>query len=88
MQRTVKSTVFTYAKNELTEKGEIRATLATIEVAETDEKKALKKAVKAVGMFQPLKVETHEELYILDDEIFFKYAVKASEAKEAEKAGE
>lgn len=77
MQRTVKSTKFTYAVNTINEKGEITATLATVEIAETDTKKALKKAFKLVGTpFTPLKTETVETLYKLDDEIFFKYAVK------------
>ena len=75
MQRTVKMTKFTYAVNELNEKGELSAKLATIEVAENDIKKALKKAFKEVGPFTPLKTETTEKLYKLDDEIFFKYAV-------------
>ena len=77
MQRTVKATKFTYAVNEINEKGELTAKIATVEVPETDNKKALKKAFKEVGPFTPLKVETTETLYILDDEIFFKYAVKA-----------
>lgn len=34
----------------------------------------MKKAFKEVGVFKPLKVETVERLYQLDDEIFFKYA--------------
>ena len=77
MQRTVKSTKFTYAVNELHENGEISTKLENIEIAEKDQKKALKQAFKKVGTFAPLKVETTEALYILDDEIFFKYAVKA-----------
>lgn len=84
MQRTVKTTVFTYAKTTLTEKGEIKAELAKIEVAETDEKKALKKAVKEIGLFQPLKTETKETLYVLDDEIFFKYAKPVTDEEKKE----
>lgn len=75
MQRTVKMTKFTYAVNELSEKGELTARLETIEVAETDPRKALKKAFKEVGAFTPLKTETSEKLYKLDDDIFFKYAI-------------
>lgn len=74
MQRTVKATKFTYAVNELNEKGELTAKIATVEIPETDTKKALKKAFKEVGTFAPLKTETTETLYVLDDEIFFKYA--------------
>ncbi len=82
MQRTVKATKFTYAVNEINEKGELTAKIATVEVPETDPKKALKKAFKEVGTFAPLKTETTETLYILDDEIFFKYAVKAEPKNE------
>lgn len=76
MQRTVKMTKFTYAVNELNEKGELTAKLATVEVAETNVKKALKKAFAKVGVFAPLKTETTEALYKLDDEVFFKYATR------------
>lgn len=83
MQRTVKATKFTYAKTTINEDGQISAELATIEVPETDHKKALKKAFKEVGTFAPLKTETTETLYILDDDIFFKYAVKAEPKEKA-----
>lgn len=76
MQRTVKATKFTYASAELHEDGTFSTELRTVEVPETDEKKALKAAFKKVGTFAPLKTETTETLYKLDDEIFFKYAVK------------
>ena len=74
MQRTVKSTLLTYAVNELDEQGNISARVATVEVAETDPAKALKKAFKAVGFFTPLKSEIRERRWVMDDEIFFKYA--------------
>ena len=73
MQRTVKSMVFTYAKSTI-EDGQLKSELAKVEVVETDERKAYKKAVKIVGNFAPLKVEIRERLYKLDDDIFFKYA--------------
>ncbi len=75
MQRTVKQTRYTYAKTELNENNELFATLETVTVNETEPKKALKMAFAQVGTFAPLKVETTETLYKLDDEIFFKYAV-------------
>lgn len=87
MQRTVKNTVFTYAVNEIDKDGKISARIEKIEIPETDEKKALKMAFKKVGFFAPLKVEVNEKLYILDDEIFFKYATVA-EPKDKEKTGE
>ena len=74
MQRTVRTTLFTYAVNELDEQGNITAKVATVEVAETDPTKALKKAFKAVGFFTPLKSEIRERLWVMDDDIFFKYA--------------
>lgn len=85
MQRTVYSTKFTYVKNTLTDDGQIKSELATHIVHETDEKKALKKAVKEIGMFAPIKSEKVSDLYILDDEIFFKYATIKEDATEKEK---
>ena len=85
MQRTVYSTKFTYVKNTLTEDGQIKSELATHIVHETDEKRALKKAVKEIGMFAPIKTEKVSELYVLDDEIFFKYATVKADATEKEK---
>ena len=79
MQRTVKFTKFTYVKNEITENGEILAEIKTVTVPENDEKKALRMAVKEVGVFVPLKTEKTEKLYKLDDDIFFKYAVEVTE---------
>lgn len=74
MQRTVYSTKFTYVHNELMKDNTIKSTLNEITIHETDEKKALKKAHKEVGYFTPVKTEKVSELYVLDDEIFFKYA--------------
>lgn len=88
MQRTVKGTRFIYAKTDINEAGEIVVEKATIEIPEANEKKALKLAVKSVGMFKPLKVESFEKLYILDDAIFFKYATEAKKPTEAEAEAE
>ena len=76
MQRTIKTTRFTFAVNELDERGQLASHIETVEVMETNEKKALKEAFKRVGPFRPLKTETVESLYKMDDETFFKYAVK------------
>lgn len=85
MQRTVKSIRFTYAQVELDKEGNLVTAKATIEVPETNEKKAYKMAVKKLGhTFQPIKIEVVEDLWLLDDEIFFKYAHK----KITEEAGE
>ena len=80
MQRTIKSTKFTYAVNELVD-GELSSKIATVEVPETDRKKALKSAFKKVGTFAPLKVEIIEALYKLDDETFLKLATKVPSDK-------
>lgn len=81
MQRTVKGTRITYATTELKENGEISVSKAVIDIPEKDEKRAVKMATKQIGLFNPLKVEPYEQLYILDDEIFFKYARIATEAE-------
>ena len=75
MQRTVNGTKFTYVKSTLNTDGTINAELAAITVNETDEKKAYKAAAKIIGNFAPVKTEKVSKLYVLDDEIFFKYAV-------------
>lgn len=79
MQRTVYSTKFTYIHTEIDENDEIVATKKEITIHEADEKKALRKAIKEVGNFNPIKTEKVSTLYKLDDEIFFKYAVPVTE---------
>ena len=85
MQRTVHGTKFTYVKSTLVN-GQIESKVETITVQEADEKKALKKAYKEVGAFQPVMVEKVDALYYLDDDIFFKYAVKVDPKTAAEDA--
>lgn len=81
MQRTVKGTRFTYA-NVTIENGNVNTELKTIDIPETDEKRAYKKAVKELGKnFTPIKTETTETLWLLEDEIFFKYAHKANDGE-------
>lgn len=83
MQRTVYSTKFTYVENEIYEDGSISSVIKTHTVHETDDKKALKKAIKEIGYFAPIKTEKVSALYVLEDEIFFKYAtVKTDEENE------
>lgn len=79
MQRTVKFTKFTYVENEITENNEIVSAIKTVTVPENGDKKALRMAIKKVGVFVPLKTEKTEKLYKLDDDIFFKYAVEVTE---------
>ena len=86
MQRKVYSTKFSYVENTIKENGEITAEIKSVTIHETDEKKALKKAVKEIGMFAPIKTEKVSELYVLDDEIFFKHAKVKADATEKEKA--
>lgn len=85
MQRTVYSTKFTYVENTIKEDGQITAEIKSVIVHETDEKKALKKAIKEIGNFKPLKVEKVSALYVLDDDIFFRYATIKTDATEKEK---
>lgn len=85
MQRTVYSTKFTYVENTIENDGQIKSEIKSVTIHETDEKKALKKAVKEIGMFAPVNVEKVSELYVLDDEIFFKYATVKVDATEKEK---
>lgn len=77
MQRTVHGTRYTYPEMVKSEDG-FKAEIKAVTVAETDEKRAYKMAVKQVGHgFQILAKEEVTELWILPDEIFFKYATKA-----------
>ena len=74
MQRTVKSTVLTVAKVERVN-GELTTTTREIKVnGVTDEKVATRKAKKEHGDFIVLESRIHEDLWVLEDETFFKYA--------------
>lgn len=74
MQRTVKSTVLTVAKVERVN-GELTTTTREIKVnGVTDEKTAIRKAKKEHGDFIVLESRLHEDLWVLEDETFFKYA--------------
>lgn len=75
MQRTVKATEITFAKVEMVN-GELTTHLETKEIPETDEKKAIRKLTKEVGNVAIVSTRTVENLWVLDDEIFFKYAHK------------
>ena len=88
MQRTVYGTKFTYVDFDIDEQGNVSHAIKQITINETDEKKALKKAHKLVGTFKPVKVEKVSALYILDDDIFFKYATIKENATEEEKGGD
>lgn len=75
MQRTVKGTRLYYGITEVQSDGTLKATMAHVDVAETDAKKAYRKAVKQLGYnFTVIKSETFETLYVLDDAIFFEFA--------------
>lgn len=75
MQRTVNSTIVTYAETTLNPDGTPNTELKTVEVDETAPKAVLKSAIKSVGHYiQPLKLEIRKRVFVLDDEIFFKYA--------------
>jgi hypothetical protein len=74
MQRTVKSTMLTIAKVGRVN-GELTATTSEIKVnGVTDEKAAIRKAKKELGEFIVLDSTIVEDLWVLEDETFFKYA--------------
>ena len=75
MQRTVKGLKVTLAQSVLIDNGEVKTKVFEVKVNETDENKALKKLIKIYGNLQALKFEKFEQLYFLDDDTFFKYAV-------------
>lgn len=81
MQRTVKGTHYTYIHAEMRDGAPV-AEIRTVEVPESDPKKALR-AVAKLGVTPTaiLSAEIVENLYKLDDEIFFKYAVKVEGSK-------
>ena len=74
MQRTVKSTKVIFAKVEIDNNGQLMSTLGEHIVHTTDEKRAIKETKKMVGEVAVVKTETVEKLWVLDDEIFLKYA--------------
>ena len=77
MQRKVTQYNIKYATTVLNDDGTVSATLHTVEVIAPNEKVAMKKAYEKVGVkFEALAVDTAEVLYQMDDETFFKYAVK------------
>lgn len=75
MQRTVKGLNVTVAQSKIDESGQVKTEIFKIKVNETDEKKATRYLTKVYGNLQALKFEKFEQLYFLDDETFFKYAV-------------
>ena len=80
MQRTVKGTRVNLAKMEIV-KGQIAvADVKSVVYPNTPEEKAIKKAQKDNLGYGVISAEPHEQLYVLDDAIFFKYA-KAVEPK-------
>ena len=74
MQRTVKGTKVNLAKMEMVN-GNITITdIKEVLLPNLPEDVAIKKAQKLHKGYGVLSVEKHEQLYFLDDEIFFKYA--------------
>lgn len=76
MQRTVKGKRIQYVEINENNDGTVDTVNVTVTIPEADEKKARKRLAKMLG-YTPYvkKVEPFECLYVLDDEIFFKYAV-------------
>ena len=84
MQRTVKGTRVHLAKMEMVDGSIAIAETKTETYANTDEKTAVKKATKANIGYGVISTETFEQKYILDDEIFFKYAVAVTPEEKTE----
>ena len=81
MQRTVRGTKITYAKVEMVN-GEIALEKAVYMSTEKDPTVAVKKFRKVNPTDAVLATEEFSQLYILDDEIFFKYAKVAENTEE------
>ena len=79
MQRTVKGLNVTAAQSKIDENGQVKTEIFEVKVNETDEKKAVKHLTKIYGNLQALKFEKFEQMYFLDDETFFKYAIPVEE---------
>lgn len=73
MQRTVKATKINYATIEAVN-GELTTKTDSTVITENNVEKALKKFRKSNPNACVISTETIEKLYVLDDEIFFKYA--------------
>lgn len=74
MQRTVKGVRVNLAKMGMVDNQITITDTKTVTFANTDEKTAIKKATKLNIGYGVISVEPFEQLYVLDDEIFFKYA--------------
>lgn len=79
MQRTVHGTKFTFVDIKVDDNGTIGTEVKSQIVPETDRKTAERKLTKIIGhTVTIIKAEETTELWILEDEIFFKYAHKAT----------
>lgn len=83
MQRTVKGTKVNLVKVEVIN-GTVNTESFNKVYINLDEEKAIKKARKEFVNSAVVSTEEYSELYYLDDEIFFKYAVKVENAKSVE----
>lgn len=82
MQRTAKTTRYTYAKVTI-ENGQTKIDVRKVDVTETDPKKAYKLAVKTIGhSFDPISTEVIETLWYMPDELWFKYATPVTKEEE------
>lgn len=77
MQRKVTQYNIMYATTALNNDGTVSAVLHEVIVVAPNEKEVIKKARKQEGIkFDVLAVDTKDVMYQMDDETFFKYAVK------------
>ena len=85
MQRTVHGTNVKYALIEKTEGGHLAMIEGVYKSTEKDTKKAIKDCRKVHPDCAIVGTEEFATLYVLDDEIFFKYAVPVENTETNEK---
>ena len=87
MQRTVHGTKITFAKVTI-DGANVRTVIDSTIVDIKDTATAIKSFVKKHPTFAVVKTEPISKLYILDDEIFFKYAREAKPEETTEETPE
>ena len=84
MQRTVHGTNIKFATVEKDTNGQLAIVEHNYKSTEKDSKKAVKEFRKNHPNEAIITTEEFTQLYVLDDEIFFKYAVAVDTAEETE----
>ena len=84
MQRTVHGTTIKFATVEKDTNGQLAIVEHNYKSTEKDTKKAVKEFRKNYPNDAIISTEEFTQLYVLDDEIFFKYAVPVDTTEEIE----